>query len=85
VALDSAAGEAVTVAKAVIITTGGLTRIFRRNSASANMGGDGYALALEAGADLGSGAAPAATRYLPRAVTRNSQCRSRMARRCSTR
>ena len=53
VALDSATGEAVTIAaKAVIIAAGGLTRIFRRNSASANMGGDGYALALAAGADL---------------------------------
>ena len=53
VALDSAAGEAVTIAaKAVIIASGGLTRIFRRNSASANMGGDGYALALAAGAEL---------------------------------
>ena len=39
-------------AKAVIIATGGLTRIYRRNSASANMGGDGYALALGAGAEL---------------------------------
>jgi succinate dehydrogenase/fumarate reductase flavoprotein subunit len=53
VALDGAAGEAVTIAaKAVIIAAGGLTRIFRRNSASANMAGDGYALALAAGADL---------------------------------
>jgi succinate dehydrogenase/fumarate reductase flavoprotein subunit len=53
VALDSATGTAVTIAaKAVIIAAGGLTRIFRRNSASANMGGDGYALALAAGADL---------------------------------
>ena len=53
VALDTATGEAVTIAaKAVIIAAGGLTRIFRRNSASANMGGDGYALALAAGADL---------------------------------
>ncbi len=53
VALDSATGEAVTIAaRAVIIAAGGLTRIFRRNSASANMGGDGYALALAAGADL---------------------------------
>jgi len=53
VALDSAAGEPVTIAaKAVIIASGGLTRIFRRNSASANMGGDGYALALAAGAEL---------------------------------
>jgi succinate dehydrogenase/fumarate reductase flavoprotein subunit len=53
VALDVASGEAVTIAaRAVIIAAGGLTRIFRRNSASANMGGDGYALALAAGADL---------------------------------
>ncbi len=53
VALDSPTGEAVTIAAgAVIIAAGGLTRIFRRNSASANMGGDGYALALAAGADL---------------------------------
>ena len=53
VALDYAAGAAVTIAaKAVIIAAGGLTGIFRRNSASANMGGDGYALALDAGADL---------------------------------
>jgi len=53
VALDGTSGEAVTIAaKAVIIAAGGLTRIFRRNSASANMGGDGYALALAAGADL---------------------------------
>ena len=29
-----------------------LTRLYRRNSASANMGGDGYALALRAGASL---------------------------------
>jgi succinate dehydrogenase / fumarate reductase flavoprotein subunit len=53
VALDIAEGEPVTIAaKAIIIATGGLTRIYRRNSASANMGGDGYALALAAGADL---------------------------------
>ncbi len=53
VALDTAAGAPVTIAaKAVIIATGGLTRIYRRNSASANMGGDGYALALAAGAEL---------------------------------
>jgi len=46
-------GEAVTLgAKAVIIATGGLTRLYRRNSASANMSGDGYALALRAGAEL---------------------------------
>ncbi len=53
VALDGATGEAVTIAaRAVVIATGGLTRIYRRNSASVNMGGDGYALALMAGADL---------------------------------
>ena len=53
VALDTVEGEPVTfAAKAVIIAAGGLTRIYRRNSASANMGGDGYALALAAGADL---------------------------------
>jgi len=39
-------------AKATIIATGGLTRLYRRNSASANMGGDGYALALRAGTPL---------------------------------
>jgi succinate dehydrogenase / fumarate reductase flavoprotein subunit len=46
-------GEAVTLgAKATIIATGGLTRLYRRNSASTNMSGDGYALALRAGAEL---------------------------------
>jgi succinate dehydrogenase / fumarate reductase, flavoprotein subunit len=46
-------GRAVAIeARAVIIATGGLTRLYRRSSASANMGGDGYALALRAGADL---------------------------------
>ena len=39
-------------AKATILATGGLTRLYRRNSASANMGGDGYALALRSGASL---------------------------------
>jgi len=39
-------------AKATVLATGGLTRLYRRNSASANMGGDGYALALRAGAAL---------------------------------
>ena len=53
VALDTARGEPVTIeAAATIVATGGLTRIYRRNSASANMGGDGYALALMAGAPL---------------------------------
>jgi succinate dehydrogenase/fumarate reductase flavoprotein subunit len=53
VALDEAEGLPVTIAAgAVIIATGGLTRLYRRNSASANMGGDGFALALAAGAEL---------------------------------
>ena len=42
----------VIAAKATILATGGLTRLYRRNSASTNMGGDGYALALRAGAAL---------------------------------
>jgi succinate dehydrogenase/fumarate reductase flavoprotein subunit len=42
----------VIAAKATVLATGGLTRLYRRNSASANMGGDGYALALRAGAPL---------------------------------
>jgi len=46
-------GAPVTIAaKATVLATGGLTRIYRRNSASLNMGGDGYALALRAGASL---------------------------------
>src|SRR6187455_127559 len=46
-------GAPVTIAaKATIVATGGLTRLYRRNSASADMGGDGYALALRAGASL---------------------------------
>jgi succinate dehydrogenase / fumarate reductase flavoprotein subunit len=49
--LDSDA-PVVIAAKATIVATGGLTRLYRRNSASANMGGDGYALALRAGASL---------------------------------
>jgi succinate dehydrogenase/fumarate reductase flavoprotein subunit len=52
-AVHVAKGEAVAIAaKATIIATGGLTRLYRRNSASINMGGDGYALALRAGAEL---------------------------------
>jgi succinate dehydrogenase/fumarate reductase flavoprotein subunit len=39
-------------AKATVLATGGLTRLYRRNSASLNMGGDGYALALRAGGSL---------------------------------
>jgi succinate dehydrogenase / fumarate reductase, flavoprotein subunit len=53
VAWHVASGAPVTIAaKATIVATGGLTRLYRRNSASANMGGDGYALALRAGAPL---------------------------------
>jgi succinate dehydrogenase/fumarate reductase flavoprotein subunit len=48
-----ASGAPVTIAaKATVLATGGLTRLYRRNSASLNMGGDGYALALRAGASL---------------------------------
>ena len=47
-----AARRSTIAAKATIVATGGLTRLYRRNSASANMGGDGYALALRAGAPL---------------------------------
>jgi succinate dehydrogenase / fumarate reductase, flavoprotein subunit len=42
----------IIAAKATVLATGGLTRLYRRNSASANMGGDGYALALRAGCSL---------------------------------
>jgi succinate dehydrogenase/fumarate reductase flavoprotein subunit len=53
VALHLASGAPVTIAsKATIIAAGGLTRLYRRNSASGNLGGDGYALALRAGAPL---------------------------------
>ena len=53
VALHLGSGAPVVIdAKATIVATGGLTRLYRRNSASANMGGDGYALALRAGAAL---------------------------------
>lgn len=46
-------GEPVLIsAPATIIATGGLTRLYRRNSASLNMSGDGYAMALRAGASL---------------------------------
>jgi succinate dehydrogenase / fumarate reductase, flavoprotein subunit len=52
-ALHLPTGHAVALAaKAVVIATGGLTGLYRRNSASSNMGGDGYALALRAGAEL---------------------------------
>ena len=53
VGLDIADGAPVTVAAgATVIATGGLTRLYARSSASGNMSGDGYALALRAGAEL---------------------------------
>src|SRR6195256_1629941 len=53
VAWHMSSGAPVTIAaKATIVATGGLTRLYRRHSASANMGGDGDALALRAGAPL---------------------------------
>src|SRR6267142_2090781 len=52
-AVHTTTGAPVSIAaKATIVATGGLTRIYARNSASINMGGDGYALALRAGAEL---------------------------------
>ena len=53
VGLNMETGTPVTIqAKAVVLAAGGLTRLYRRNSASVNMGGDSYALALQAGAEL---------------------------------
>ncbi len=53
VGMDVVSGDVVTfAAKAVILAAGGLTKIYRRNSASTNMGGEAYALALWAGAEL---------------------------------
>jgi succinate dehydrogenase / fumarate reductase flavoprotein subunit len=53
VGLDIATGEFISVkATAVILAAGGLTKLYRRNSASANMGGEAYALALWAGAEV---------------------------------
>ena len=53
VALDISKGELVTFqAKAVIVAAGGLTKVYERNSASANMAGEAYAMALGAGAEL---------------------------------
>jgi succinate dehydrogenase / fumarate reductase, flavoprotein subunit len=53
VAVHIETGDVLTIAaKATVIATGGLTRLYRRSSASANMAGDGYALALRAGARL---------------------------------
>ncbi|HZA55010.1 MAG TPA: FAD-binding protein [Candidatus Udaeobacter sp.] len=53
VGLDINAGDLVTFqAKAVVLAAGGLTKLYARNSASANMAGEAYALALWAGAEL---------------------------------
>ena len=53
VALDLVNGEFVSIhAQSVILAAGGLTKLYERNSASANMGGEAYALALWAGAEL---------------------------------
>jgi len=53
VGFDLVKGELVTLqAKAVILAAGGLTKLYERNSASANMAGEAYALALWAGAEL---------------------------------
>jgi succinate dehydrogenase/fumarate reductase flavoprotein subunit len=53
IAVNLIDGELVTFqAKAVILAAGGLTKLYERNSASANMGGEAYALALWAGAEL---------------------------------
>ena len=52
-ALHVTSGNRIQIsAKATILAAGGLTRLYARNSASINMGGDGYALALRAGAEL---------------------------------
>ncbi len=53
IGLNTETGEFVSfAAKAVVVAAGGLTRLFARNSASKNMGGDSHALALGAGANL---------------------------------
>jgi succinate dehydrogenase / fumarate reductase flavoprotein subunit len=52
-ALHLPSGGVVNIAAgATIVATGGLTRLYARNSASLNMAGDGYVLAQAAGADL---------------------------------
>jgi len=52
-AIDLVSGELVEIwTGAVVLATGGLTELFARNSASVNMTGDGYSLALRAGAQV---------------------------------
>ena len=53
VGFDIETGRAVTVAaRATVLATGGLTGLYARTSASANMAGEGHAFALAAGAAL---------------------------------
>ena len=53
VAIDVESGETILVeASAVVLAAGGLTRLYKRNSASVNMAGEAYAMALRAGAEL---------------------------------
>ena len=53
VGLHLETGTPVSIAaKATVLATGGLTKLYWRNSASATMAGDGYALGLRAGAEL---------------------------------
>ncbi len=53
VGLNVVDGEILTFqAKSVILAAGGLTKLYARNSASTNMAGEAYALALWAGAEL---------------------------------
>ena len=53
VGFDIETGRAVTVAaRATVIATGGVTGLYARSSASANMAGEGHAFALAAGAAL---------------------------------
>ncbi len=53
IGFEGASGTQVSIAaKAVVIATGGLTKLFSRTSASNNMSGEGYALGLRAGAAL---------------------------------
>ena len=53
VGFDMETGRAVTLAaRATVVATGGLTGLYARSSASANMAGEGHAFALAAGAAL---------------------------------
>tara|TARA_A100001037_G_scaffold245985_2_gene227592 strand:+ start:72 stop:1793 length:1722 start_codon:yes stop_codon:yes gene_type:complete len=53
VGIDVESGEIVLVeSSAVILAAGGLTKLYKRNSASINMGGEAFSLALHAGAEL---------------------------------